>query len=184
MYLVVGLGNPGAKYSRTRHNAGFMVLDELARRHGARFKSKRKVEIAPLELGTENIVLAKPLTFMNLSGEAVKKLRRHWRLAPEKILVVHDDIDLAAGLIRLRNGGSTGGHLGVQSIMENLGSDRFPRVKVGVGRPPAGEEASDYVLGKVEAAELEKLEEAVLRAADAVEAVILDGLTAAMNRFN
>ena len=184
MYLVIGLGNPGSKYARTRHNAGFMVLDELARRRDARFRAKRKSEIAPMDLDGQNLVLAKPLTFMNLSGEAVKKLRRHFKLAPERIVVVHDDIDLAAGLIRVRGGGSAGGHLGVQSIMENLGTDKFPRVKVGVGRPPTGADAADYVLRKVEAEEMEKLEEAVLRAADAVEAVILEGTTAAMNRFN
>ncbi len=184
MHLVVGLGNPGSKYSRSRHNAGFMVLDELAKRREARFKSKRKAEVVQVDLDSEKLVLAKPLNFMNLSGEAVKKLRRHFKLAPERILVVHDDIDLAVGLIRVRSGGSSGGHLGVQSIMENLGTDRFPRIKVGVGRPPAGEEAADYVLRKVEAGEMEKLEEAVLRAADAVEVVILEGLTAAMNRFN
>ena len=184
MYLIIGLGNPGSKYARTRHNAGFMVLDELARRRNARFRSKRKVEVAQMDLEGESLVLAKPFTFMNLSGEAVKKLRRHFKLAPERIVIVHDDIDLAAGLIRVRAGGSAGGHLGVQSIMENLGTDGFPRVKVGVGRPPAGQDAADYVLRKVESEGMEKLEEAVLRAADAVEAVVLEGVTAAMNRFN
>ncbi len=184
MYLVVGLGNPGSKYSRTRHNAGFMVLDELAKRHGAAWRSKRKAEIAQIDLEGEKAVLAKPMTFMNLSGEAVKKMRRHFRLAPENIVVVHDDIDLAAGAIRVRSGGSTGGHLGVQSILEHLGSDRFPRVKVGVGRPPAGSEAADYVLRKVDGEDVEKLEEAVLRAADAVETLIRDGQAASMNRFN
>ncbi len=184
MYLVVGLGNPGSKYSRTRHNAGFMVLDELAKRHGASFKAKRKAELAQIDVEGEKAVLVKPLTFMNLSGDAVKKMRRHYRLAPEHIVVVHDDIDLSAGLIRIRSGGSTGGHLGVQSILENLGSDRFPRVKVGVGRPPAGAEAADYVLSKVDGEDMEKLEEAVLRAADAVETLIRDGQTASMNRFN
>ncbi len=184
MYLVVGLGNPGSKYSRTRHNAGFMVLDELAGRHGETFKSKRKAEVAQVAIGGEKVVLAKPLTFMNLSGEAVKKLRRHYRLSPENVLVVHDDIDMAPGQIRIRAGGSTGGHLGVRSIMEHLGSDRFPRIKVGVGRPPTPEEAADHVLSKVESGEMEKLEEAVMRAADAVEALISEGPSQAMNRFN
>ncbi len=184
MYLVVGLGNPGSRYGRTRHNAGFMVLDELARRHGETFKAKRKAEIAQVDVAGEKVVLVKPMTFMNLSGEAVKKYRRHYRLGPENILVVHDDIDMAPGLIRIRTGGSTGGHLGVQSIMEHLGSDRFPRLKVGVGRPPAGAEAADYVLSKVESADMEKLEEAILRAADAVEVLVMEGPAKAMNSFN
>ncbi len=184
MLLLVGLGNPGVKYGRTRHNAGFMVLDELAGRWGASFRSKRKADIARARLNGEELVLAKPLTFMNLSGEAVKKLRRHYRLDPEHILVVHDDIDLSAGTVRLRAGGSAGGHLGVVSIIQHLGTDRFPRLKVGVGRPPDGKEAADYVLGKVEVGEMEKLEKAVQRAADAAEAFVREGLDAAMNRFN
>jgi PTH1 family peptidyl-tRNA hydrolase len=182
--LVVGLGNPGSRYARTRHNAGFMALEELAARRGAAFKKYRGIETGSFACGGRDVKLARPLDFMNRSGEAVKLLRRRFRLDPREVLVVYDDIDLAAGVVRIRRGGSSGGHLGLQSIIDHLGSDIFARVRIGVGRPPGSEEAADYVLEPLEGDALESLRESALRAADALEAVLDEGTAAAMNRFN
>ncbi len=182
--LIVGLGNPGDRYRSTRHNAGFMVLDELARRWGIAMRSKRWVELGQGSFRGDPVILAKPLTFMNISGEAVKRLRRKHHLAPADILVLYDDIDLARGSIRLRAGGSAGGHRGLDSIIGHLGSNEFPRLKLGVGRPPAGREAADYVLERMRPEEAAELQEQVARAADAVETFLAEGAETAMNRFN
>ncbi len=182
--LVVGLGNPGSRYAHTRHNAGFMTLEELAGRRGASFKKYRGIDTGSFACGGRDVKLARPLDFMNRSGEAVKQLRRRFRLDPREILVIYDDIDLAAGTVRIRRGGSSGGHLGIQSIIDHLGSDAFARVRIGVGRPPTPEEAADYVLEQLSGEVLEALRESARRGADAVEAVLDEGIGAAMNRFN
>jgi PTH1 family peptidyl-tRNA hydrolase len=171
--VVVGLGNPGRSYERTRHNVGFLVADELARRHGGSWRAKKKAEIAPVSLGLKNITLLKPMTYMNDSGAALVGYR------PEQLVVVHDDLDLPAGTVRVKVGGGAGGHKGLRSIIQHLGSD-FVRVRVGIGRPPVGVDAVNYVLGRMD----EAIKEAVPLAADAVEAVIESGPEAAMNRFN
>jgi PTH1 family peptidyl-tRNA hydrolase len=170
---VVGLGNPGRSYERTRHNVGFLVADELARRHGGSWRRRKRAEVAPVSLGFEEVALLKPTTYMNNSGAA---LAEH---AAEDLIVVHDDLDLPEGDVRVKVGGGAGGHNGLRSLIGRLGPD-FVRVRVGIGRPPNAMNVTDYVLGRMSSA----VRDAVPRAADAVEAVIEDGPEAAMNRFN
>jgi PTH1 family peptidyl-tRNA hydrolase len=171
--IVVGLGNPGRSYERTRHNLGFLVADELARRHGGSWRKRKRTEAAPVSLGFQDVTLLKPTTFMNNSGAALAKYKA------DDLIVVHDDLDLPEGDVRVKVGGGAGGHNGLRSVIGHLGPD-FVRVRVGVGRPPPGIGVTDYVLGKMDAA----VRDAVPRATDAVEAVVEDGLQAAMNRFN
>jgi PTH1 family peptidyl-tRNA hydrolase len=171
--VVVGLGNPGRSYERTRHNIGFLVADELAKRHGASWRSKKKAEAAPAGLSSKNVTLLKPTTYMNNSGTALAGYK------VEQLIVVHDDLDLPAGDVRVKVGGGAGGHNGLRSLIQHLGND-FIRVRVGIGRPPPGMTVTDYVLGRMDSV----VKEAVSRTADAVEAVIEVGPEAAMNRFN
>ncbi|WP_407691095.1 aminoacyl-tRNA hydrolase [Rubrobacter marinus] len=171
--VVVGLGNPGRSYARARHNVGFLVADELASRHGVDWRSKKKAEAAPVGIGAANATLLKPTTYMNNSGAALSGYRL------EQLVVVHDDLDLPAGDVRVKVGGGHGGHNGLRSIFQHLGKD-FVRVRVGIGRPPVGVVPTDYVLGRMDSA----VKDAVGRAADAVEAVIEKGPEAAMNSFN
>ncbi len=183
--LIVGLGNPGPEYARTRHNAGFWVLDELARRYGVVIGKRAFSSLAGEALvGGERVFLLKPQTYMNRSGEAVQAAWRYHRLEPSQLLVVCDDLDMALGKVRLRPQGSSGGHRGLQSIADHLGTTEYPRLKIGIGRPEARDDVVDYVLGSVSGDEREALAQAVARAADAVEAVLADGVEAAMNRFN
>ncbi|MBC7254226.1 MAG: aminoacyl-tRNA hydrolase [Actinobacteria bacterium] len=184
MFLVLGLGNPGEHYRWTRHNAGFWAVEMLARDHGASFRRGRGYDLAEVDFYTERVFLARPLTYMNLSGKAARRLRRKLRVEPQNILVIHDDIDLRPGTIRIRMGGSSGGHLGVQSVIDHLGTRDFPRVRVGVGRPPEGMDPADYVLAEMKGEELEEFLSWCERAAEAAEAVIMDGLDTAMNIFN
>ena len=171
--LVVGLGNPGRSYERTRHNVGALVADELARRHGGSWRKKKKTEAAPVSLGSREVTLLKPTTFMNNSGAALAGY------GDEDLILVHDDLDLPPGDVRVKAGGGAGGHNGLRSVIQRLGPD-FVRVRVGIGRPPAGVGVTDYVLSRMDAA----VRDAVPKAADAVEAVVEDGPEAAMNRFN
>lgn len=172
-YVVAGLGNPGRSYARTRHNAGFMVADELARRHGGSWRRKKRAEVAEISLGPASATLLKPTTFMNDSGAALAAYRA------EELIVVHDDLDLPVGAVRVKVGGGAGGHNGLRSIISRIGPD-FVRVRVGIGRPPIGMTVTDYVLSRMEPA----IRESIPRAADAVEAVIESSPEAAMNRFN
>ena len=169
----MGLGNPGRSYERTRHNIGFLVADELARRHGGSWRKRRKAEAAPVSLGARGITLLKPTTFMNNSGSALDGY------GAGDLIVVHDDLDLPPGDVRVKVGGGAGGHNGLRSVVQRLGPD-FVRVRVGIGRPPEGVGVTDYVLGRMEA----PIQDAIPRAADAVEAVVEFGPEAAMNRFN
>jgi peptidyl-tRNA hydrolase, PTH1 family len=173
--VVVGLGNPGRSYERTRHNAGYLVVDELARRHGGSWRRKKKAESADVCVGPKNVTLLKPTTFMNLSGSAIAGHRA------ENLILVHDDLDLDPGTVRVKVGGGAGGHNGLRSTIQNVGPD-FVRVRIGIGRPPEGARMSvtDFVLGRMDSA----VKEALPRAADAVEAVLEEGPEAAMNRFN
>lgn len=172
-YVVAGLGNPGRSYARTRHNAGYMVADELARRHGGSWRRKKRAEVAEISLGSVFATLLKPTTFMNDSGAALSAYK------PEELIVVHDDLDLPVGTVRVKVGGGAGGHNGLRSVISRIGPD-FVRVRVGIGRPPIGVTVTDYVLGRMEPV----IREAIPRAADAVEAVIESSPEAAMNRFN
>lgn len=182
--LVVGLGNPGRKYAGHRHNVGFQCLDRLAQTWGLSFNQrKHKAMLAQGEIAGLKVVLAKPQTFVNLSGEAVARLSRFYRLPPESILVIYDDLDLPVGKIRLRPEGGSGGHRGMKSIIEHLGTDGFPRLRVGIGRPTHGDPA-DYVLSNFAPDERMAIEEACKRAVAAVELWVAKGIEAAMNRYN
>jgi len=183
--LVVGLGNIGSQYVHTRHNVGFEVADLLASQHGAHFrKGKFKGEEATLTLHGTRVLLLKPHTLMNLSGDAVVAAARFYKLSPERILVVCDDINLPLGRIRVRAKGSDGGHNGLWNIINRLGSQDFPRVRVGVGAPPPEMDMVNYVLSRFLSDERPLVQDAIKRAAAAVETWVTDGLDAAMNRWN
>ncbi|MBM4284806.1 MAG: aminoacyl-tRNA hydrolase [Deltaproteobacteria bacterium] len=185
MRLIVGLGNPGPEYVYTRHNLGFMVVEELARRWGVALKSKKfPARWGQGRVGEEQVVLAQPLTYMNLSGSAVARIIAWFRLNPADMVVLHDDLDVPWGRLKLVRGGGAGGHRGVLSIQGALGSPDFFRVKLGVGRPPAWMPSENYVLGRFAADELETAAFLVERAALAVEVLLAQGLAAAQNRFH
>ena len=182
--LIVGLGNPGRKYAHNRHNVGFQCLDRLAQAHGLSFAQRRaKASLALGKIADVGVVLAKPLTYMNLSGQAVKKLISFYKLSLEDILVISDDLDLPLGTIRLRSGGGSGGHKGMRSIIEALASLAFPRLRVGIGRPPDNN-AVNYVLSNFTADEQITLESVYERVVAAVELFLREGIEAAMNAYN
>ena len=185
-WLIVGLGNPGGQYDNTRHNAGFAVADELARRGGfAIQRVKFKALTAAAQVGGQGVLVMKPTTYMNLSGEAVGEAARFYKLSPDHVLVISDDVDLPLGKLRLRTGGSAGGHNGLKSIIQHLGSEQFPRLKVGVGgKPHPDYDLADWVLGKLQGEDKKVMDETVQRAADAVECLLRDGPQKAMNQFN
>lgn len=185
MKVIVGLGNPGARYRGTYHNIGFDVVDELASRHGVRFGTAPAEAVAARvrdPLG--DVLLVKPLTFMNLSGRAVAELVRFFKVEPADLLVVLDDVNLPVGRLRLRARGSAGGHNGLKSIIESLATDAFPRLRVGVGRGDARRDLADHVLSRIPEEQRDLLREATVLAADAAECVVREGLAVAMNRFN
>lgn len=184
MKIVVGLGNPGREYGTTRHNVGFMTVDTLAARWGVAVWREKFSALVAEHRGAETILLVKPQTYMNLSGQAVAAFVRFYKLTVADVIVVYDDIDLPAGRLRLRPGGGAGGHRGIESLFDHLGNDAFARVRIGVGRPPEYMEAADYVLSRFSAEEQPLMAEAVNRAADAVEAVLKGGLTKAANEYN
>lgn len=184
MKIVAGLGNPGRKYEGTPHSAGFAAADILAAAAGAVWEEKRafKALAARCEIAGEKVLLVKPQTYMNLSGEAVAPLVGYSNAKPEDLVVIHDDIDLPPGRVRIRKGGSCGGHNGVRNIIERLGTSSFTRVKIGVGKDPSN--VIGHVLGKMAPAEREAVEAATERAAKAVEAIFRDGIQKAMNDWN
>lgn len=186
MKLIVGLGNPGSEYADTRHNVGFMVVDELARRHRAalRSSSKWKARTARIAGWQDGVLLAEPATFMNLSGHAVQAIAGFHKIAGPDLLVVVDDADLPLGRLRMRASGSAGGHNGLKSIIQELGTDEFPRLRVGIGRDERAAGLRGHVLGRFQPEEREEAAEAVKRAADAAEAFVTDGIVKAMNTFN
>ena len=185
-WLIVGLGNPGEKYENTRHNVGFQVIDELAERQGKPVQRlKFKALTGLLTIGGEKALVMKPVTYMNLSGEAVRPAADFYKLPPERILVISDDVALAAGRLRIRAKGSAGGHNGLKSIIQHLGTDQFPRVKIGVGEKPHPDyDMADWVLSRFTGEDLKTITQAVKRAADAVECFVREGPDKAMNRFN
>jgi PTH1 family peptidyl-tRNA hydrolase len=185
MKLIVGLGNPGARYRGTLHNVGFEVVDELARRHGVTFESApADALIAKVRGIGDGVLLAKPLTFMNLSGPAIGALQRYFRIEPEDTLIVVDDVNLPAGQLRIRGKGSAGGHNGLKSIIQALGSDAFPRLRIGVGRGDMRRDLADHVLARIEPALRDTVAEATTRAADAADLFVTAALADVMNRFN
>jgi PTH1 family peptidyl-tRNA hydrolase len=184
-WLIVGLGNPGPRYAGTRHNIGRDAVEGLGRRHGVALSTSRfNARYGLGRIGEARVGLAEPLTFMNLSGQAVAPLARFFKVAPAAILLLCDDMDLPLGTLRLRPGGGSGGHNGVASVCASLGTRDIPRLRLGVGRPPPGWDAADYVLARFGAAERDTAIVMAERAADAAEAVVHDGLEAAMNQFN
>jgi PTH1 family peptidyl-tRNA hydrolase len=183
--MVVGLGNPGRRYQKTRHNIGFAVADEVARRRQAAFESGRaNTLIARCGRGPESVLLVKPLTMMNLSGEAVAGAAGFYKIDPSAVLVAADDVNLPLGRLRLRARGTAGGHNGLKSIIEHLGTTEFPRLRVGVGRGDPRRDLADHVLARFDDDEREEVEQAIARAADAVETFLAAGIEAAMNRHN
>ncbi len=184
-YLVAGLGNPGPRYEVTRHNAGFMVVDHLADSLRATYwKDEAGARTAAVRVGDEDVVLAKPQSFMNVSGNAVSRLVEHYEVLLERLIVVHDDIDLPAGSVRVKAGGGHGGHNGLRSLHERLGSGDYLRVRVGVGRPPGRQDPADYVLEPMGRMAAETMGDAVLLGEQAVLHVIEHGVDAAMREFN
>ena len=183
--LIAGLGNPGAPYEKTRHNAGFRVVDALAEKTKADFQPWQKAGVyAKVTLGGKEVLLAKPMTYMNLSGQLVSALARFYKIPPEKILICFDDMSLDLGVIRLRGSGSAGGQKGMKHIIEQLGTDQIARLRVGIGPKPPHFDAADFVLGKFTASETPALENAIARATEAIEMYLEYGLERAMNRFN
>ena len=184
-YLIVGLGNPGREYRDTRHNVGFKAVDRFCEMQGARLgKVKFKAIIGEIRIGGAKVVLAKPQTFMNLSGNAVASIVRFYRIPMENVLVVHDDLDLPFGTVRLRPGGGAGGQKGLKSTIERLGTQQFPRMRIGIGRPPGQMDAAAYVLQKFGRADQEELDFILRRAGEAMEVFVKEGLDKAMNQYN
>jgi peptidyl-tRNA hydrolase, PTH1 family len=185
-YLVVGLGNPGAEYARTRHNAGFLVAEKLAQRWRADWKFERKfnARLARVERDGLRVILCEPQTFMNSSGEAVGPLVTFYRVQLNQLVVVVDDADLPLGEIRLRASGSSGGHHGLESIEKHLGSRNFARLRIGIGRTDGAREIAGYVLGRFSPAEMAPAEKVLAAASDQVECWLTAGIQKAMNEFN
>ncbi len=185
MKLIVGLGNPGRRYRLTRHNVGADVVARLARRAGIALDEEDGFSIVGRGgIGGVRVLLARPQTYVNVSGEAVRDLRRRHRVQPEDIYVVVDDLDLPLGRVRLRARGSAGGHNGLKSVIEALGTTEFPRLRIGIGRPPGGMDPAEYVLTRFSAAEQQALDAALDRAAEALETAVAEGIDVAMNRHN
>ena len=190
--VIVGLGNPGPAYARTRHNVGFRCVDHFAGMKGIRFaRTACNARLAELQKGGTHVVLAKPRTFMNLSGQSAIGLVHSFGIPPERLLVVYDDVDLPLGRLRVRSSGGSGGHNGVRSITAALNTDRFPRVRVGIGRPAESNTVAwtedsliDYVLGRFSPEEEAVIQDSVLKVGEVLDCIVTDGVEAAMNRFN
>lgn len=187
-WLVVGLGNPGAEYARNRHNAGFLVADLLARRVGAKFGRARRAatEVAEgfLRPGGPKIVIAKPTTYMNLLGTPTASLAAFYKIPPDRIVAIHDELDLDFGTVRAKIGGGEGGHNGLRSMSKSLGTKDYARVRFGIGRPPGRMDPADYVLSDFSASERKELDFLVDRAADVVESVVEYGVEPTQNRYH
>ncbi len=185
MKLVVGLGNPGRRYEGTRHNVGFAVLAELARRHAAgRPKSKFRAEVVEADLGGQPALLLSPVTYMNQSGISVQRARDFYKLSEEDLLVICDDLNLPLAKLRFRARGSSGGQKGLADIIRRLGTEEFCRLRIGIGPPPEGWDATDYVLARFAGEEIPEIESATARAADAVAVWAREGVQHCMNQFN
>lgn len=186
MFLVVGLGNPGEEYKKTRHNVGFMVLDYLVKgTNFPPFKHKKKTEsdISEIEMSGRKVILSKPQTYMNNSGISVSNIINWYKIKKENIIAIYDDLDLELGKVRIRRGGSSGGHKGIESIIQSIGTADFKRIKIGIGRDKF-REAKDYVLENFSAEELRKIEESFLVAKEAITEILSLGIDSAMNKFN
>jgi PTH1 family peptidyl-tRNA hydrolase len=187
-WLVVGLGNPGREYAANRHNVGFMVADLLASRVGGKFGRPKRVVAEAAEgrlgFGGPKLIVVKPLTFMNLSGAPVVALAQFFKVPVENVLAVHDELDVPYGQVRVKRGGGEGGHNGLRSMSKSLGSKEYARVRFGIGRPPGRQDPSDYVLSDFSGVERKELEFLVDRAADVAEAVVIEGVEWAQNKYH
>ena len=184
-FLIVGLGNPGPRYSQNRHNVGFMCLHQLAVEHGIAFRRRQKrARVASGMICGRSVLLALPQTFMNKSGESVADLVRFYKIEIDHVLVVYDDLDIPQGTIRFRPSGGTGGHRGMNSIVQRLGSRDFPRLRIGIGRPPGRMDPADYVLQDFSSREEPEIEDALNRAMAAIETWLTEGVEATMNQYN
>lgn len=185
MYIIAGLGNPESKYDKTRHNIGFRLIDELAVRNGIKFSDRKHNGLVGKGIiSGEKVILLKPLTYMNLSGECVGPAADYYKVEPENVIILFDDISLDVGRIRIRKKGSAGGHNGIKSIIAHLGSENFPRLKFGVGDKPKEMDLADYVLGRFSSQDEATVSEGIKRACEAVECMIGEGCDAAMNKYN
>ena len=187
MKLIAGLGNPGTEYARTKHNVGFMFVDALADALGvtaSEWQAKFDALVAPARIGTEKVLLVKPQTYMNESGRALGPLLAWYKLAPEDLIVAHDDMDIPVGTIRIRKKGSAGGHNGIKSILAHVGDEHFARVRIGIGRPLPGWTVVNHVLAPFSAEGQQKIEEAIKYLEPAVECIVTDDIDVAMNRYN
>jgi PTH1 family peptidyl-tRNA hydrolase len=193
MKLIAGLGNPGRGYARNRHNAGFMCLNHFARAHGIRFDKKQgRARIGTGEVAGTGVVVAKPQTHMNLSGQSVSRLVKKFDINPDDLFVIHDDLDLPPGKIRIRRGSGSGGHKGINSVIAELGSQDFTRIRIGIGRPTASEGSAEtseaditaYVLGDFTPEEKKTIAGAITLASEAIYCLLTEGLAAAMNKYN
>lgn len=185
MNLIVGLGNPGKAYANNRHNIGFRCINELAKLQGIPLAQRgRQAQFGIGEIAGKEIVLAKPRTFMNLSGKSVKLLMQRFQVTPSDVLIIHDDLDLPLGKLRLYSGGGSGGHKGVESIITEVGSQDFTRLRVGIGRPQEGGYAADYVLSDFSSEERVVIEGTIARVAEAVLCLLREGIVAAMSKYN
>lgn len=185
MYLIAGLGNPGDKYRYTKHNVGFMVLDYFASAHNISInKNKHKALLGEGQIGQERVILVKPQTYMNLSGESVQELMHWYKEDISRLIVVYDDVDLDVGRIRIRESGSSGTHNGMKSIIYIMNTDKFPRIRVGIGKQPDYMDLADYVLSRFSDEEIPLMEEAVKKSALAIEEIVKKDVVSAMNKYN
>lgn len=183
MWIIVGLGNPGRRYSKTRHNIGFMVADDIADRYRVELKTRDLYKIGRGSIEDKEVILVEPLTYMNRSGLAVRDVLKRFSVPPENLIVIHDDIDMETGVLKIKKKGSSGGHRGIESIIESIGTKEFIRVKIGIGRGE-GIPVEDYVLSRFRKDEIPAIKDAINRASNAVVTVLTAGVDRAMNRFN
>ncbi len=185
MKIIAGLGNPGSEYARTKHNVGWMLVDALAERLGATsWQAREKGLVAEARIGAEKVLLVKPQTYMNNSGECVGPLMRWYKLEPEDVIVAHDDMDIPAGMVRIRKKGSAGGHNGIKSLIAHVGSEKFGRVRIGIGRPLSGWSVINHVLAPFPEEDVPKIKEAIEYLLPAVECIVSEGYDMAMNKYN
>ncbi len=185
LFLITGLGNPGKQYHETRHNAGFLAIDQLANKLGVTLSQKGFQSLyAKTKLGNVPVYLLKPQTYMNLSGQAVLELALYYKIPAEQILVIYDDLDLELGVLRIRTNGSAGGHRGLSSIIGLMDTDQIARIRIGIGKPPIGVSVADYVLSRFNATEMEIIEQTVKDASEAAYAYVTKGIDYTMNHFN
>ncbi len=185
MYMVVGLGNPGLMYSTTRHNIGFEVIERLAYEHHIKLSQKKhKALVGQGSIGQHKVLLAQPQTYMNLSGESIRQMIDFYKLETERLIVIYDDASLDLGRLRIRKKGSAGGHNGIKNIIAHLGTQEFPRLKVGIGHKPPGWDIKDYVLSRFQEQEMPAIIQAVKTACDAIEIIVQQDMDKAMNLYN